>query len=117
MKRSPIRRVSAKQAERNRNLIGTKARLIRKRGPACEAFRLYGFWLLLHPKDEDVVAASARCMRYHSDLHHKAGRGFRGCDEDSNLLLVCRNCHQLATNSDPVAYRVGLSVKHNGRVA
>lgn len=119
MIRTPLRSVSRKQQARNRALAETKIRLFEDRGPQCEGRKLFDAYLLTvkAPYDDAVLAkvllARDNCHGIAVDMHHIARRGFKGCDEDSNLLLACRRCHQLATDSDPIAYLVGLARRHN----
>lgn len=112
--------ISARQRSRNHRLATTKARLFSERGNRCEGQRLYEGYLLSgreRSDSDDVIAeileARQTCKLVATDQHHIAGRGFKGCDDDDNLLLLCRACHAFATSSRPAAYIVGLIRKHN----
>ena len=39
------------------------------------------------------------CLAVAVDIHHIKPKGRGGTDEASNLVALCRNCHQLAHNN------------------
>lgn len=48
--------------------------------------------------EQDIIYCEARgegCTNLAVDLHHRILRSQGGTDEPSNLILVCRNCHEL----------------------
>lgn len=50
-------------------------------------------------------------------VHHLAGRVGKDPHRLSNLLLVCRACHEMIHAWPEEAYRLGLMVRRNGGVA
>ena len=110
--RKAMNRISKKAARRERELAKTKKRLLLTRGDRCEAALLYFAYASEnggYEKSSAVQDADANCSRRAMELHHKCGRDFKDADRDDLLLLLCSNCHRLATDAHPVAYLVGLS--------
>lgn len=60
------------------SFIAISRRLINKRGNKCE---LCGW-------------NKARC-----DIHHRIARKDRGSDDESNLIILCPNCHRVVTQN------------------
>lgn len=110
-RRRGLRQQSKKGARRQRKLAATKKRLLIERGERCEAGVRYYVYAAANggfERNTPIVHAESNCQRRGTELHHIAGRDFKQADGDFNLLLLCSNCHRLATDADPVAYLVGL---------
>lgn len=76
MKRTPLRKVSAKQAKINRTRSTIRKQLESLRGQLCQAH-------------------TPECQHWYSDMHEIVPRGRGGSATDpDNILLVCRGCHR-----------------------
>jgi 5-methylcytosine-specific restriction endonuclease McrA len=74
MKRTPLKRISAKQMQRNAHLKRRRDYLLEKCHGRCMMCGEIGGWLGL-------------------SLHHKTFRSQMGDDSDDNLILICHKCH------------------------
>lgn len=68
---------------------------------------------------EKVILRDAHICRYcfagwNLEIHHRQGRGGGDPNRLSNLLTLCRPCHQRCTENPEMAYALGLSVKRIG---
>src|SRR5689334_19172026 len=77
VKRSPLRRVSARQKARTEHLRILKAQLLWARGERCERCGQKALVL---------------------DLHHLLSRARGGEDVPENLAILCRACHTKVTD-------------------
>ena len=75
MKRSPLRRQSAKKARRNAVYARSRMEVAERAQGRCEA-RIEGV-----------------CSGRHEHTHHRRLRSQMGSDDPSNLIAVCFACH------------------------
>lgn len=97
MKRTPLRRVSAKRARELADYVPWRVRVMRLR-MNCEARK--------HPEAAEYLAVT--CWGPH-DLHHvlPIGKGGRRMDE-TNVLRLCRAHHDWAHDNPHLAKKWGL---------
>lgn len=108
MKRSELRRVSPKQAKRNRDLARLKLRLLEERGAKCEAQWLYAEWFVHDPYDPRVERIAFACSGRPDELHHVVKRSRQSVDRAEDLMLLCNNCHRFTETDPDFATELGL---------
>lgn len=91
MKRSPIKRKSAKTAARDRRYSKERVPFLEAR-PLCE------------------ICGVARS----TEVHHKAGRGVTVFFDQTLWMAMCHDCHEWTTNHPAEAIEQGYSVRRNG---
>lgn len=89
MKRTPMRRQSAKCAKRRKSQGQLKAELMLHRGLYCQ-----------HP--------APGCTRFATDLSHRLPVSAGGPDTPENVRLLCRNCHGFYHRNPKLAYTTGV---------
>jgi 5-methylcytosine-specific restriction endonuclease McrA len=50
--------------------------------------------------EQDNILCESCCLDYAVDIHHIQFRSQLGSDEESNLIALCRDCHNMAHDGD-----------------
>jgi 5-methylcytosine-specific restriction endonuclease McrA len=95
MKRSPIRRVSAKRATRDRGYPAARKAVYARSGGLCEA--------------QVTWACTRRCEQ----VHHLAGRAGPNPHDLANLVGICEPCHRYIESNRAWAYETGWLLRRN----
>ena len=96
MRRSPVRRQSARRRRRDAGYPSSRTAVYERAGGLCE------------------VRANWRCERHGHQVHHIAGRSGPDPHRLDNLLLACRPCHELIHAEPSASYENGWMVRRNG---
>lgn len=110
MKRSPLNKVSKNKDKASKRFVPDKViKNVKKRsGGICERVVSYNF---------GYNKKKARCWSDAMDQpHHILARSQGGKHTESNLLDLCFDCHNWATNNPLRAYAEGVSMPYRGYV-
>lgn len=94
MKRTPLRRRSAKTAARDRRYARERVEFLAAH-PLCE------------------IGWDAGCTAAAVEVHHMAGRAASVFFDRSRWAASCSHCHRQATENPAEAYRRGVSLHRN----
>ena len=95
MRRTPIRRVSARRRKRDAAYPAARQAVFARADGLCEA----RIWPV--------------CTGQCEQVHHKAGRGGPSPHALDGLLGVCHRCHEWIELNREASYRLGFLVRRN----
>jgi predicted restriction endonuclease len=87
MRKTPLRKISQKQSEKIRVWGVAKAMALRKQ------YEEYGF-CFCQSEGCLVSATTPSDATYILDAHHKVFRSQRGANDETNLVLLCKQHHR-----------------------
>lgn len=103
MKRSPLRRVSAKRAKQNKEYSKLRKEYLEAH-PICEIWLAENQTKLLHTEDAEGLLGEAPRS---TEIHHRKGRFGSRLNDTQFWMATCENCHRLIHANPKWAHEKG----------